>query len=70
MTWDWYVWFGWIAFFFIFEGIAIYKNKYDTLSEKFWIVSDKHKWFRVIGFGLCIWGAFHLAFGPCAFGVC
>ena len=64
------LWGLWIAAFLVIEGYAIWKNKYDTLSEKIWKVSKKHWAIRVALAGGIIWAFIHLVGGECAFGIC
>lgn len=64
------LWGLWIAAFFVIEGYAIWKNEYDTLSEKIWKVSGKHWVIRVVLAGLIIWAFVHLVGGACALGIC
>ena len=64
------LWGLWIAAFFVIEGIAIWRNKYDTLSEKIWKVSKKHWVLRTILAVLIGWAFIHLVGGECALGVC
>ena len=64
------LWGLWIIAFLIIEGIAIWRNDYDTLSEKIWKVSAKHKVFRALLVVTLIWVCIHLVGGPCALGIC
>ena len=65
-----WLWALWILAFFFIEGVAIWRNKYDTLSEKIWKVSKKHWLWRLALAGLVIWAGVHLVFGECALGIC
>ena len=64
------LWILWIAAFFLIEGYAIWKNRYDTLSEKIWKVSGKHWAFRLALVGFLLWAFVHLVGGECALGIC
>ena len=64
-----WLWGLWILAFFIIEGIAIWRNEYDTLSEKVWNVNKKHKVLRAITFLLALWAGIHLI-EECALGIC
>ena len=64
------LWGLWIVAFFIIEGIAIWRNDYDTLSEKIWKVSKKHWVFRVALALVISWAFIHLVGGECALGIC
>ena len=64
------LWGLWIAAFFIIEGYAIWRNKYDTLSEKIWKVSGRHWILRVALAGGILWALVHLVGGECALGIC
>ena len=64
------LWALWIAAFFVIEGYAIWRNEYDTLSEKIWKVSKKHWLLRCVLAGLVIWAGVHLVGGECALGIC
>jgi len=64
------LWGLWIIAFLVIEGIAIWRNKYDTLSEKVWKVSGRHWVLRAILACAIIWALVHLVGGECALGIC
>lgn len=70
ITWEGMAYLILFGCLFVLEVIAIITNKYDTISEKIWKVSKPHLALRVFIFCALVWGAFHLAFGECAFGLC
>ncbi len=65
-----WLWGLWILAFFIIEGIAIWKNPYDTLSEKLWNVQRKRKIYRIITIIVVLWAVIHILGYECALGVC
>ena len=65
-----WLWALWILAFFFIEGVAIWRNNYDTFSEKIWKVTGKH-WVRRAVLALLIgWAFVHLVGGECALGIC
>ncbi len=66
---DW-LWGIWILAFFLIEGYAIWRNKYDTLSEKIWKVSGIHWVVRLALAVVILWVFVHLVGGECALGIC
>lgn len=72
MYWTTYIPIAIAVLALIWELIAIIVDKESTptFSEWFWMLMGSSKIRRGVVLAFFIWLALHLAFGPCAFGLC